>query len=100
MRGQRAYWGGQLAHVGVAAVAVVIAVSGGLASRDSALTPGESMNYAGYSVTFETSEEHVQPDRVISDAHLAFRTGDGVEFVATPQPVTAAATSGKAGGNA
>ena len=86
LRGQRAYWGGQLAHLGVAVVAVAIAVSGGLATRASAdLDLGESFDFEGWTVTFETSEEHREPDRLITDAHLVFRTGDRVEFVATPR---------------
>ena len=86
LRGQRAYWGGQLAHLGVAVAAVAIAVSGGLATRDSAaLARGESLEFAGYSVTFERTEEHRGPDRLVTDAHLAFRDGDRVEFVATPR---------------
>ena len=86
LRGQRAYWGGQLAHLGVAVVAVAIAVSGGLATRASEnLDLGKSLQFGGYSVTFEKTEEHREPDRLITDAHLVFRTGDRVDFVATPR---------------
>ena len=86
LRGQRAYWGGQIAHVGVAVVAVAIAVSGGLATRASAdLDLGESLDFEGYTVTFEVSEEHREADRLITDAHLVFRSGDRAEFVATPR---------------
>ncbi|MBJ7451801.1 MAG: heme lyase CcmF/NrfE family subunit [Blastococcus sp.] len=86
LRGQRAYWGGQLAHLGVAVVAVAIAVSGGLATRASEnLDLGKSLEFGGYSVTFEKTEEHRETDRLITDAHLVFRTGDRVDFVATPR---------------
>ena len=86
LRGQRAYWGGQLAHLGVALVAVAIAVSGGLADREAAtLDRGESVEFAGYSITFEKTEEHAEPDRVITDAHLVFRRDGRVEHVATPR---------------
>ncbi|SFB62706.1 cytochrome c-type biogenesis protein CcmF [Amycolatopsis marina] len=84
--GQRAYWGGQLAHLGVAVVAVVIAVSGSLATRTTVtLDRGESVEFAGYTLTFDRSEEHVQPDRVSRDAHIVFREDGQVSWTATPQ---------------
>ena len=86
LRGQRAYWGGQLAHLGVAVVALAIAVSGGLATRASEnLDLGGSLEFDGYSVTFDKTEEHREADRLITDAHLVFRTGDRVDYVATPR---------------
>jgi len=86
LRRQRAYWGGQLAHLGLALVVVVIAVSGGLATRTTAtLDRGEAVDFAGYAVTFDRTEQHTQPDRVITDAHMVFRSGAEVAFVATPR---------------
>ncbi|MDN5750662.1 MAG: cytochrome c biogenesis protein CcsA [Pseudonocardia sp.] len=86
VRGQRGYWGGQLAHLGVALTAVVIAVSGGLAERTTVtLDRGESADFAGYSVTFEVSERHQQPDRLVTDAHIVFRAGGEVVRVAEPR---------------
>ena len=84
--GQRAYWGGQLAHLGVAAVAVVIAVSSALATRATVtLDQGQSVEFAGYTLTFDRSEEHVQPDRVTRDAHIVFRQDGQVVWTAEPQ---------------
>lgn len=86
LRGQRGYWGGQLAHLGVALAAVVIAVSGGLAERSTAILDlGQSTSFAGYSVTFEVSERHQEVDRLRTDAHLVLRSGGEVVRVATPQ---------------
>lgn len=86
LKGQRAFWGGQLAHLGVAVVALAIAVSGGLATRaELTLDLGDSVEFAGYTVTFETTEEHPEADRLITDGHLVFRSGDEVDFVATPR---------------
>ena len=86
LRGQRAYWCGQLAHLGVALVAVVIAVSGGLATRATViLDRGESTGFAGYAVTFERSEEHRWPDRLVTDAHIVFRSGGQVVRVDEPR---------------
>ncbi|MGH3516462.1 MAG: heme lyase CcmF/NrfE family subunit, partial [Haloechinothrix sp.] len=86
LRGQRAYWGGQLAHLGVVLVAVVIAVAGALATRATVtLDRGESVDFAGYSVTFERSEQHTQPDRLITDAHIVFRKDGQVAWTAEPR---------------
>ena len=86
LRSQRGYWGGQLAHLGVAVVAVVIAVSGALADRATvSLARGESARFAGYSVSFERTEQHRLPDRLITDAHIALRAGGRVVRVAEPK---------------
>ena len=83
---QRGYWGGQLAHVGVAVVAVVIAVSGGLADRATVtLSRGQSVQFAGYSVSFERTEQHRSTDRLITDAHIAFRADGQVVELAKPR---------------
>lgn len=86
LRGQRAYWGGQLAHIGVAVVAVVIAVSGALATRATVtVNRGEQIEFAGYSLTFERSEQHTRPDRVMRDAHIVFRQDGHVVWTAEPR---------------
>ena len=83
---QRGYWGGQLAHVGVAVVAVVIAVSGGLADRATVtLSRGQSVQFAGYSVSLDRTEAHRLPDRLVTDAHIAFRADGQVVEVAKPR---------------
>ncbi|EHY87461.1 heme lyase CcmF/NrfE family subunit [Saccharomonospora azurea] len=85
LRGQRAYWGGQLAHIGVALVAVTIAVSGALASKATVtLDRGETVEFAGYELTFDRTERHQQPDRVSTDAHIVFRDGDQVVWIGRP----------------
>ncbi len=88
LRVQRGYWGGQLAHIGVAMVAVVIALSAGLATRTTVtLDRGESVEFAGYSVTFDRSEEHRLPDREVTDAHVVFREDGRVVRVDEPRLV-------------
>ena len=86
LRGQRAYWGGQLAHLGLVLVAVVIAVSGALVSQKTVtLERGETAEFAGYQLTFETTEEHRQPDRVSTDAHITFRSNGELAWTARPK---------------
>ena len=85
VRGQRAYWGGQLAHLGVALLAVVMAVVATYATRSTVtLDRGASTRFAGYTVTFQTSERHTAADRTIADAHLSFSRDGTVQWVAKP----------------
>ena len=84
-RGRRGYWGGQLAHLGVALFAVVVGVSGGLADRATVtLDRGQSTSFAGYTMTFDGVQEHPLRDRLVTDAHVTVRSGDQVVRVMTP----------------
>ncbi|MFC7339895.1 heme lyase CcmF/NrfE family subunit [Saccharopolyspora griseoalba] len=86
VRGQRAYWGGQLAHLGVALVAVVIAVTGALGERATvALERGASAEFAGYEVTFDGTEQFQAPNRSVTEARIAFRRDGTVVHVAAPR---------------
>ncbi len=86
LTGQRAYWGGQLSHLGVCLVAVIIASSAALATRTTVtLEQGASATFAGYTLTFDRTVRHPQPDRVVNDAHVSFRRAGVVQFVATPR---------------
>lgn len=83
---QRGYWGGQLSHLGVAVVAVIIAVSGAFAARDTlTLNRGSSAEFAGYTITFDGTTRSSTPDRQITDAWITFRTHGRIAYVATPQ---------------
>lgn len=86
VRGQRGYWGGQLAHLGVALFAVVVAVSSGLADRSTvSLDRGDSVPFAGYTLTFDYVDEHELPDRLVTDAHITVRSGDEVVRTMAPR---------------
>ncbi|MFT3853672.1 MAG: cytochrome c-type biogenesis CcmF C-terminal domain-containing protein [Ilumatobacteraceae bacterium] len=53
LRARPGFWGGQLAHVGLALVAVGIAASANLAQRSTVtLTPGDTVAASGYSITY------------------------------------------------
>ncbi|MFQ5515982.1 MAG: heme lyase CcmF/NrfE family subunit [Acidimicrobiia bacterium] len=53
MRSDPAYWGGQLAHIGVAVVAVAIAVSSSFSARTTIpFEVGESAAFEGYTLTY------------------------------------------------
>lgn len=86
VRRQRAYWGGQLAHLAVAALVVVIAVTGAFGARSTVtLHRGESTEFAGYQVTFETIRKYSAPNREVTEPHISFRADGTVAHVATPR---------------
>ena len=63
------FWGGQLAHVGVALVAIAIASSSALAFRgDVILEPGDQVAVGGYCVAFEGSVRRVEANRIVDGA--------------------------------
>lgn len=89
VRGRRGYWGGQLAHVGVALMAVGIVVSGSLADRTSVdLQAGQSVPFAGYTVTYEDNFERRLADRSLAGARIVLREDGRVVRVAEPHLTT------------
>jgi cytochrome c-type biogenesis protein CcmF len=67
LRNEPGYWGGQVAHIGIALMALAIATTGGLATRDLvALEQGESAVVAGYCVRYVEPVSRVEPNRTVS----------------------------------
>ncbi|WP_255375780.1 heme lyase CcmF/NrfE family subunit [Saccharomonospora sp. CUA-673] len=86
LRGQRGYWGGQLAHLGLVVVAVAIAASGALATRATVtIDRGETAEFAGYQITFERTARHQLPDRTSTEAHIIFREQGDAVWAAKPK---------------
>ncbi|MFZ5851876.1 MAG: heme lyase CcmF/NrfE family subunit [Actinomycetota bacterium] len=86
LRGQRGYWGGQLAHLGLAVVVVAIASSASLGQRTTvSLQPGQSVSFAGYTVTYRGAHEHQLPDRKVTAAEIALYRDGRVVRVAEPR---------------
>ncbi len=84
--GQRAYWGGQLAHLGVALLVVVIAVTSALSTRTTVtLQPGQSAEFAGYEVTFQTTKKYPAPNRQVTEPQITFRADGRTVWTATPR---------------
>lgn len=67
MRSDPGYWGGQIAHLGVAVLVIGIALSNHMALRDHVeLVPGETVNAAGFELHFvDTFTRPVQNKTVI-----------------------------------
>ena len=85
VRRRRGYWGGQLAHIGIALVALGIVTSGTLADRASvSLSVGESTRFDGYTLTYEGNEEVTGGDRSATIARIVFEAGGDVVYRAEP----------------
>jgi cytochrome c-type biogenesis protein CcmF len=71
-RNDLGYWGGQVAHVGLALVAIALATTSGLAVRDRvALSPGESAVVSGYCVQYLEPFSRAEPNRVVQGVRVA-----------------------------
>ncbi len=86
VRNDPGYWGGQVSHIGVALVAVAITVSGAFATRvtDAPLSPGESVEFAGYEVAYVAPFFRSERHRDVIGATVELRRGGDV--VATLEP--------------
>ncbi len=88
LRRDPGYWGGQMAHIGVALLAVGIAASSGLATRDQVqLTVGEPVQLEGYCLNYEAPTSRVEPNRQVDGARLTLLTADCSRELATMEPV-------------
>lgn len=81
------YWGGQLAHVGVALVAVAIATSSALAFRgDVTLQQGDTAVVGGYCLSYEGSFRRVEPNRVVEGVDIRLLDEDCTRDIALMHP--------------
>jgi cytochrome c-type biogenesis protein CcmF len=66
------YWGGQLAHVGVALVAVAIATTSALAVRSEVtLAPGDTAVVDSYCVEYREAFSRIEPERRVQGVRIA-----------------------------
>jgi cytochrome c-type biogenesis protein CcmF len=88
LRRDPGYWGGQMAHIGVALLAVGIAASSGLAIRDQVRIPvGEAAVVEDYCIAYESPTSRVEPNRSVTGAVLSLRTADCSSEMAKLEPV-------------
>lgn len=79
------FWGGQVSHAGVALIAIGIASASLLSSNTQAtMAPGDTVDFAGYRLTYETPFVRTEPQRTVSGATITARR-DG-QVVAELQP--------------
>ena len=72
IRNERGFWGGQIAHIGIALSVVAIATTSVLATRtEIPLVVGETAIVEGYCLKYEESFSRVEPQRNVAGARIA-----------------------------
>ena len=85
MRSDPGYWGGQIAHFGVAVMALGIVLSSSLTvEAEAVLTPGDVVNVAGYDITYVDQFTRQESNRSVIGADLEVRKND--RLVGRQQP--------------
>ncbi len=86
MRNDSGYWGGQIAHVGVAVLALGIALSANLDVEDQIrFAPGDSAAFAGFELTYIEPFERVESNREVLGARVQVSRGGEVVSVLEPR---------------
>jgi len=71
------FWAGQLSHIGVALVAVGIAFATNLpAHAEVELSPGDTVEFAGYTLVYDMPFRRNEPNRVVEGARIDVFQGD------------------------
>jgi cytochrome c-type biogenesis protein CcmF len=86
VRNDQPFWAGQVSHIGVALVAVGIAFAANLPLHaEVELAPGESVEFAGYTLTYEAPFRRDEPNRVVQGARVQVSQGDRVITTLEPR---------------
>jgi cytochrome c-type biogenesis protein CcmF len=86
IRNDQPFWAGQVSHIGVALVAVGIAFAANLPLHaEVELAPGESVQFAGYTLTYEAPFRRDEPNRVVQGARVQVSQGDRVITTLEPR---------------
>ncbi len=75
VRSDRGFWGGQMAHAGVALVAIAIAATSNLGQTldQVDLAPGDRVEFAGYDLVHTGMVTVRNPNRLVSSAQIEIR---------------------------
>ena len=85
LSGDRAFWAGQLSHIGVVLIALGIAFAANLAVHAVVeLEPGESTEFDGYVLTYEGPFQYEEPQRTVRGARITVMS-DG-KFLGEMEP--------------
>jgi cytochrome c-type biogenesis protein CcmF len=85
MRGDSPYWGGQIGHIGYVVLLLGIALSSNLSQEGAFdLSPGDSAEFAGYTITYSESFTTVKAQRTEVGADIELRRGG--HFISTLEP--------------
>jgi cytochrome c-type biogenesis protein CcmF len=86
VRNDRGYWGGQLAHIGVAVLALGIALSSNLSVEDQVrFAPGDQAVFAGFELTYLEPVNRLEPNREVLGARIEVARGGDVIAVHEPR---------------
>ncbi|MDH3605868.1 MAG: heme lyase CcmF/NrfE family subunit [Acidimicrobiia bacterium] len=86
MRSDPGFWGGQIAHVGVAVLAIGIAISANQGvEAQVVLEPGQTVEFAGRELTYVEDFSRVEPNRSVVGARIEVREGSSVVAVLEPR---------------
>ncbi len=87
LRSDTGFWGGQVAHVGVALLCVGLATTTALAVRTNVtLSPGESAVVDGYCVRYEAPFTRQEANRFVEGAEVTLLRADCASVVAEMRP--------------
>ncbi len=85
MRRDTAFWGGQIAHVGIAVLALGIALSANQAVRTTVhVEEGVAVEFAGFQLTLVDSFQREEPNRILRGAVVEIRRG--ADLITTLEP--------------
>ena len=84
--GDQAFWAGQLSHLGVTLVVIGIAFAANLGTHSIVdLEPGDSVDFAGYELVYESPFRRVEPNRVVEGTRLTVLRGQDVVGLLEPR---------------
>ena len=82
----QAFWAGQISHIGVVLVAIGIAFAANLPLHDEVeLAPGESVDFAGYTLTYDAPFRREEPNRVVQGVRVQVSQGDRIVTTLEPR---------------
>lgn len=96
VRNEPGYWGGQIAHIGVALMAIALATTNGLAVRQEVAIPhGESVIVDSYCIEYVDAFSYSEPNREVTGVRVNVKDEacENVKGVLEPRLVTYSGTS-------
>ena len=86
LKNDQSFWAGQLSHIGVVLVAIGIAFAANLPLHSEVeLAPGESVEFAGYTLTYDAPFRREEPNRVVQGARVEVSRNDRIITVLEPR---------------
>jgi cytochrome c-type biogenesis protein CcmF len=85
-RRDTAFWGGQIAHIGIAVLALGIALSANQSITGTVdLEPGRPVEFAGFELTMVDTFTRSEPQRIVTGARVEVRRGGDVITILDPR---------------